>query len=197
MKTLIPAVFAALALAACQPAEEPAAVAATADAAPATAEAPASPVEPAAPAEPAEPADAGMPSHPSLVVETLDDGPFDLAQQRGQWVVVNFWATWCKPCLKEIPDLSAFDEARDDVRVIGLAYEEIEPDDMRAFLEKHPASYPIALLDVYDPPADFETPRGLPMTYLVDPEGRVAKKYLGPITSQELAADIAAIAGGA
>jgi thiol-disulfide isomerase/thioredoxin len=194
MKTPIPALLAAIVLAACQPADEPAAVAAPADAGPAAAEAQAAPVEPAAPAGPAE---TGMPSHPSLVVETLDDGPFDLAQQRGQWVVVNFWATWCKPCLKEIPDLSAFDTERDDVRVIGLAYEEIEPDDMRAFLEKHPASYPIALLDVYDPPADFETPRGLPMTYLVDPEGKVAKKYLGPITSQELAADIAAIAGEA
>ena len=170
-----------------QPAAEPA---------PAVAPAP----EPAAAPDPkpaAEPAEAGMPSHPRLVVDTLDDGPFDLAQQPGKWVVVNFWATWCKPCLKEIPDLSAFDAARDDVLVIGLAYEEIEANDMRAFLEKHPAGYPIALLDVYDPPADFDTPRGLPMTYLVDPEGKVAKKYLGPITSQELAADIAAITGEA
>ena len=181
MKTFLPALLAATLLAACQPAAEPAPVVAPAP----------------EPAPAAEPAEAGMPSHPRLVVETLDHGPFDLAQQRGQWVVVNFWATWCKPCLKEIPDLTAFDAAREDVRVIGLAYEEIEAADMRAFLEKHPAGYPIALLDVYDPPADFDTPRGLPMTYLVDPQGKVAKKYLGPITSQELAADIAAIAGEA
>ena len=182
MKTLLPPVLlVATVLAACQPAAEPAPVVAPAP----------------EPAPAAEPAEAGMPSHPRLVVETLDHGPFDLAQQRGQWVVVNFWATWCKPCLKEIPDLTAFDAAREDVRVIGLAYEEIEAADMRAFLEKHPAGYPIALLDVYDPPADFDTPRGLPMTYLVDPQGKVAKKYLGPITSQELAADIAAIAGEA
>jgi len=176
MKTPMIACLLAATLVACQPAAEPAPAVAPSpvDQAPVQAEPP------------------GMPSHPRLVVDTLDDGPFDLAQQRGQWVVVNFWATWCKPCLKEIPDLSAFDTAREDVRVIGLAYEEIEPADMRAFLEKHPAAYPIALLDVYDPPADFDTPRGLPMTYLVDPQGRVAKKYLGPITSQELAADIAA-----
>lgn len=183
MKIFITACMLALSLAACQPAAEPA---------PAVAPAPAPEApEPEAPAAAA--TESGMPSHPTLVVDTLDDGAFDLSKQRGQWVVVNFWATWCKPCLKEIPDLSAFDDARDDVRVIGLAYEEIEAADMRAFLEKHPAGYPIALLDVYDPPADFETPRGLPMTYLVDPQGNVAKKYLGPITSQELAADIAAI----
>lgn len=132
---------------------------------------------------------------PTLQVKTLDGADYSLAAHRGKWVVVNFWATWCKPCLKEIPDLSAFDAARDDVRVIGLAYEEIEAADMRAFLQKHPAGYPIALLDVYDPPADFETPRGLPMTYLIDPEGRVAKKYLGPITSEMLSADIAAAGG--
>jgi thiol-disulfide isomerase/thioredoxin len=187
---LLPILF-CLAVAACQPAGEPApeaaAPAAQAAAEPAVDSAPAD--SPAAADAPAE-APAEAPTHPTLVVETLDHGRFDLSQQRGGWVVVNFWATWCKPCLKEIPDFSAFDAARDDVQVIGLAYEEIEIDAMREFLAKHPAGYPIALLDVYDPPADFETPRGLPMTYLIDPEGRVAKKFLGPVTSQELAAAI-------
>ena len=176
MNLLLRVVPLALLLAACQPAAEPPAAE---PAAPAAAE-----VAPPAP-ESTEP-----PTHPALVVETLDHGRFDLAEKRGSWVVVNFWATWCKPCLKEIPDLSAFDAARDDVQVIGLAYEEIEVAAMREFLVKYPAGYPVALLDVYSPPADFDTPRGLPMTYLIAPDGRVAKKFLGPITSQELAAAI-------
>jgi len=113
--------------------------------------------------------------------------PWNLLDHRGKWVVVNFWATWCTPCLAEIPDLAQFDAARADVDVIGLAYEEIEHADMVAFLAKRPIPYPIAVLDVYAPPPDFETPRGLPMTYLIAPDGKVAKTFLGPVTSAELA----------
>jgi thiol-disulfide isomerase/thioredoxin len=127
---------------------------------------------------------------PSLVVETLDHGRFELAEQRGKWVVVNYWATWCAPCLKEIPDLTAFHASRDDVTVIGLAFEEIDEADMRAFLAKVPAGYPIAIIDVYQPPADFDVPRGLPMTWLIAPDGTVAQRFLGPITSDDLAAAI-------
>jgi thiol-disulfide isomerase/thioredoxin len=179
-----------LVLAACGPAADPAPEAG----APAADE-PAAVAE-TAPAASVDATSGGPPSHPSLVVDTLDHGRFDLAEKRGGWVVVNFWATWCKPCLKEIPDFSAFDAARDDVQVVGLAYEEIEPAAMREFLTKHPAGYPIALLDVYSPPADFETPRGLPMTYLIAPDGRVAKRFLGPVTSQELAAAITEAGAG-
>ncbi|HLS83621.1 MAG TPA: TlpA disulfide reductase family protein [Arenimonas sp.] len=138
------------------------------------------------------------PEQPRLAVTTLDGDCWRIEDQRGQWLVVNFWATWCKPCLKEIPDLDAFDAAREDVTVIGLAYEEIDPEEMKAFLAALPSGaprYAIAPLDVYAPPADFETPRGLPLTFLIDPEGRVAKKFLGPVTSQELAETIAASSG--
>jgi thiol-disulfide isomerase/thioredoxin len=174
-------------LVACQPAAEPAPESAPA----ATAETVAPKAEAAAEPARLEASSADI-THPTLLVDTLDHGSFDLAEQRGKWVVVNFWATWCKPCIKEIPDLTAFDAARDDVQVIGLAYEEIEIAELREFLGRHPAGYPIAVLDVYDPPADFDTPRGLPMTYLIDPDGRIARKFLGPITSEDLAEAIAA-----
>jgi len=129
---------------------------------------------------------------PTLSVETLDGKTWTLAEQRGKWVVVNFWATWCAPCIKEMPELAALDAKREDLEVIGLAYEEIERADLDAFLQKHPAGYPIAVVDVYAPPADFETPRGLPMTYLIAPDGTVAKKVIGPVTAKELETAIAA-----
>ncbi|GAA4870740.1 TlpA disulfide reductase family protein [Luteimonas vadosa] len=132
---------------------------------------------------------------PTLELTALDGSTYDLAARRGKWVVVNFWATWCAPCLKEMPELSALDAMREHVEVVGLAYEDIDPEAMRAFLEKHPVVYPIVLLDVYDPPADFASPRGLPMTYLIAPDGRVAKKFLGPVTAIEIETAIAAAGG--
>ena len=146
-------------------------------------------------ATPAPTAAPKLPEHPTLKLATVDGGEYDLAARRGKWVVVNFWATWCSPCLKEMPELSALDAMREHVEVIGLAYEDIAPADMQAFLKKHPVVYPVAIVDVYDPPKDFATPRGLPMTYLVDPDGKVAKQFLGPVTAREIEAAIAAAGG--
>lgn len=172
----------AMGVAACSaPPEIPAPTAAPA---PAQSEAPQSAPEVA-------PIAATKPEIPSLNIKTFDGADYDLAAHRGKWVVVNFWATWCAPCLKEIPDLDAFDKAREDVEVIGLAYEEIEKADMTAFLKEHTISYPIAIVDVYKPPQDFDTPVGLPMTYLIAPDGKIAKKFLGPVTSEELGKAIA------
>lgn len=140
----------------------------------------------------AAPAAAADPTRPALVLTAIDGERLDLASERGRWVVVNFWATWCSPCLKEMPDLDALDARRDDLRVFGLAYEDIAPADMRAFLKKHPVRYPIAIVDVFAPPAAFETPRGLPTTHLVAPDGRLAKSFTGPITGAEIEAAIAA-----
>ena len=158
-------------------------------------EAPPPAATPAAPPVAAAPAAEKPATYPALKVETLDGATFDLAAHRGQWVVVNYWATWCSPCLKEMPELSALDAMREHVTVIGLAYEDNTPEAMRAFLEQHPVVYPVALVDVYNPPADFDTPRGLPLTYLIAPDGRIARKYSGPVSARMLEEGIAEAGG--
>jgi thiol-disulfide isomerase/thioredoxin len=121
-----------------------------------------------------------------LEVETLEHGRFDLAAQRDKWVLVNFWATWCAPCLKEMPELDEFDREHEQALVIGLAFEETSEEDLRAFLKVRSVDYPVALIDVYEPPAGWDVPRGLPLSILIAPDGSVAKKFLGPVTAKEL-----------
>ena len=131
---------------------------------------------------------------PALVVTTLDGKTFDLSRQSGKWVIVNFWATWCSPCLKELPDISAFVAAhKDKVAAIGLDFEDADKADIEKFLKAHPLSYPVAQVDINDPPKDFEVPKGLPNTYVIAPDGHVAKAFLGPVSVKDLDA---AIAGG-
>ena len=117
-------VLAAVLAAGCQPQGEPD-VAAPGPAAPDA-------TEPAADAADAGAgADKALPTHPALRVATLDHGDYDVANHRGTWVVVNFWATWCAPCLKEMPELSALDAMNEHVEVVGLAYEDIDVPAMR------------------------------------------------------------------
>jgi thiol-disulfide isomerase/thioredoxin len=125
-------------------------------------------------------------SRPELKVKTLSGASFDLAAQRGKWVIVNYWATWCHPCIHEMPALSEYVNSHANVTAIGLAYEGADAATLKAFLAKHPVSYPVARADPADPPAGFAAPLGLPTTYLIAPDGHLAHRFIGPITPTDL-----------
>lgn len=133
------------------------------------------------------PASAAMPVQPQLKAATLDGGTFDLAAERGHWVIVNFWATWCVPCIKEMPDISQFVATHEEVRAIGVAYQDNDVADILAFLHKNPVVYPITQVTLDKPLPDFDEPVGLPTTWLIDPQGKVAKHIVGPVTAADLA----------
>ena len=109
-----------------------------------------------------------------------------LSEFRPKWVVLNYWATWCAPCRKEIPDLTALHEARTDIVVLGLAFEDTEIENFDQFLEEFNPSYPILLVDVYAPPEPFGAPRVLPKTIILNPEGYPVKTFLGPVTRENI-----------
>ncbi len=120
----------------------------------------------------------------------LGGGEVALSDYRGHWVVVNYWATWCAPCRKEIPELSAMHNQRGDVTVLGLAFEDTDDSTFEAFLQEFNVSYPILRVDVYDPPEPFGAPRALPTTILLDASGYAVKTFVGPVTRESIEAFI-------
>lgn len=111
-----------------------------------------------------------------------------LSDYRGKWVIVNYWATWCPPCLDEIPELSEFHEkhhAKDAV-VLGINYEEdIDIPYLRKFIDEYLISYPILRGDP-DGPAPLGQIYGLPSTFIISPDGEVVSRKVGGITQAQL-----------
>ena len=121
-----------------------------------------------------------------FTLQQLHGDSVSLSDYRQKWVVINYWATWCAPCRKEIPDLSALNQARDDVIVLGLAFEDTDIEAYDEFLEEFSPSYPILLVDVYAPPEPFGAPKVLPTTIILNPEGYPVKTFLGPVTREDI-----------
>lgn len=112
-----------------------------------------------------------------------------LSQWKGQVLVVNFWATWCPPCLKEIPEFVAVSEkmAAKGVQFVGISID--KPDKVKVFREDNGVSYPllIAGLETMDLANDFgNRAKGLPFTVILDREGRLHHVKLGPLSGDEL-----------
>ena len=121
-----------------------------------------------------------------FTLQRLHGEAVSLSEFRGQWVVVNYWATWCVPCRKEIPELSALNIAREDVVVLGLAFEDTDIESFDEFLQEFQPGYPLLLVDVYNPPEPFGAPRVLPTTIILNPQGYPVKTFLGPVTREAI-----------
>ncbi len=114
-----------------------------------------------------------------------------LSDYRGKWVVVNYWATWCPPCLQEIPDLVMFhDRHKDkDAVVLGVVMEDIDVSSLREFMDDHLMDYPVLRGGArYDSP--LGPVDGLPVTYLIAPNGEIAAQHLGRIDAASIEAFI-------
>ena len=105
-----------------------------------------------------------------------------LSDFRGKWVIVNYWATWCPPCLEEIPDLvDLYEENRDTLVVLGVNYEEVNDEYLGEFVESHMMIYPVVRMDPL-PVSPLGPVQGLPTTYIISPEGERLARQEGPVT---------------
>lgn len=105
-----------------------------------------------------------------------------LDQYKGKWVLVNFWATWCPPCLEEIPDLVALhDDKKNNLVVIGVALDYRDPKEVLQFTDQMMISYPM-VLGTHKLAAQVGAIPGLPTTYLFNPQGKQVAYNVGAVT---------------
>ena len=111
-----------------------------------------------------------------------------LSDYRGKWVVVNYWATWCPPCLSEIPELVDFheDHKDKDAVVLGVNFEDIGISGLKRFTEEYFVNYPV-LREKPNPSSALGAIPGLPTTYLISPEGEIVARQVGPVTAKLIA----------
>ena len=117
---------------------------------------------------------------PAIKVLDMQGQEIDFQQFAGSVLVVDFWATWCKPCIQEIPAYNEFyaKYGNSKVRLIGLAMESGDLPTVREFVQKHHIAYPVYLADA-TAPAAFGGVEGFPKTFVIDRKGRIVKSWLG------------------
>jgi thiol-disulfide isomerase/thioredoxin len=119
-----------------------------------------------------------------------------LAQWQGKPLVVNFWATWCGPCVEEMPELSALqgEQAGKPLQIIGIGID--SPTNIAEFAEKHKIAYPVYVGGMSGTDLSRQLGNahgGLPFTVLIGADGQVKKTYLGRLKFDELRADLASM----
>lgn len=124
---------------------------------------------------------------PSFSLPSLDGGTFESSNLEGQVVILNFWATWCGPCVREIPTLKSF-SGNDSVAVVSIALDDEGTRVVRPFVERYGIDYPVLMGDG----ALFDRFNGyaIPYTLVLDPALRIVNIHRGLVTKRRLEKDV-------
>ena len=116
----------------------------------------------------------------------LDGVEYRASDSLGKWLIINFWATWCAPCLVEMPELEKFyQENRERADLWGVTFEDTDLAAIRKYVAELGITYPI-LGYGQDPKTGFGRVTVLPTTFVINPEGKFQHKFEGPITAADL-----------
>ena len=104
---------------------------------------------------------------------------------KGQWVMINYWADWCPPCLKEMPELVSFASANKDVQVFAFNFDQLDGEDLDYEINK----FGVDITSILTHPRDIwgiESPATLPATYFINPDGEIVQSLFRPQTQESL-----------
>ena len=133
---------------------------------------------------------------PEITGSTLGGEPYDLDAYKGNWVLVNFFATWCPPCVVEHPELIELSERQPQgLEVVSVAFDD-SSSEVQAFFAEHGGTWPVLASDTGRIALDYGVKK-LPESFLVAPDGTVVAKFNGGITAAELTEYLARSTTGA
>lgn len=144
----------------------------------------------------AAPAEAiAAPLAPGWHLVTPDGRPLSSAQFKGKVVLLNFWATWCPPCRKEIPGLIRLQQAYADrgLVVVGVSFDTKHPQKVAPFMKKYGINYPVAMGDgaIAEDYTGGGSSLALPITFLIDRAGRLVASHRGYASYEDFAGALA------
>ena len=118
-------------------------------------------------------------------IEIFNGSDTNLNKLYGNWIVINYWADWCAPCIKEIPELNEFAKENDDLLVFTFNFDQLDEDDLKPVAKK----FNIEVPSIVTHPRDIwgiQTPPAVPATFFINPDGDLALSLFRPQTKDDL-----------
>ena len=118
-------------------------------------------------------------------IEIFNGSDTNLNKLNGNWIVINYWADWCAPCIKEIPELNEFAKENNDLLVFTFNFDQLDEDDLKPVAQK----FNIEVPSIVTHPRDIwgiQTPPAVPATFFINPDGDLALSLFRPQTKDDL-----------